>query len=335
MKTKEKTNSDARIEIRVWKDDKVEFMAKADKLGLTLTELIILLLKGNAIPDRKNQKQLYQHLSSITKEMNLIGKNINQLTTAIHQINNNNKMQTDEFKALTTVLKKIYWPKRGAQTITWKNCFLMKMNFKILKPSATFHGVGYSERKQKKGDAALIHFDNFGHLQDGRTSITKKEAEDYLTKYSRRNKWIKKPQFHAVITCKGQQFTDDQLKEHALKVMEELGYADIPILMYSHSDTENKHVHIVTSRVAQDGKKIAHDMEGARANRILSRLLNNDPVENLNNDLEDALSYNFSTVAQFYLLMENKEYDIKEIGDKVHFYKHGQQQGEIEKKSVV
>lgn len=64
----------------------------------------------------------------------------------------------------------------------------MKMNFKILKPSATFHGVGYSERKQKKGDAALIHFDNFGHLQDGRTSITKKEAEDYLTKYSRRNK---------------------------------------------------------------------------------------------------------------------------------------------------
>lgn len=138
-----------------------------------------------------------------------------------------------------------------------------------------------------------------------------------------------------MITCKGQQFTDDQLKEHALKVMEELGYADIPILMYSHSDTENKHVHIVTSRVAQDGKKIAHDMEGARANRILSRLLNNDPVENLNNDLEDALSYNFSTVAQFYLLMENKEYDIKEIGDKVHFYKHGQQQGEIEKKSVV
>src|ERR1700710_807213 len=114
----------------------------------------------------------------------------------------------------------------------------MDMNFMIFTPSATFHGVGYSERKQKKGTAQLLHFDNFGHYQDGRDNITKAEFETYLKRYSSRNKRIKNAQFHATMTCKGNRFSHEELKDKALLVMEQLGYSGGPILIYGHNDTK-------------------------------------------------------------------------------------------------
>lgn len=79
-------------------------MTKAKEMGVPLTELIIKLLKGQNVPDRKNQEQLFYHLSTITKEINMIGKNINQATTAIHQINNSNKMEMGEFSSFMALL---------------------------------------------------------------------------------------------------------------------------------------------------------------------------------------------------------------------------------------
>ncbi len=96
--------ADARIELRVWKEDKKLFMAKAKEIGIPLTELIIRSLKGQNLPDRKNQEELFYQLSSITKEINMIGKNINQATIAIHQINNNSKMEIGDFRAFIALL---------------------------------------------------------------------------------------------------------------------------------------------------------------------------------------------------------------------------------------
>lgn len=206
----------------------------------------------------------------------------------------------------------------------------MKMNFKILKASSTFHGVGYSEKKQKQGCASLLHFKNFGPLQDGRENISREEFEKYLKDYSGRNKRVTKPQFHAVMTCKGREFTEEELKKNALEVMDQLGYTGIPILIYSHSDTENNHVHIVTSRIKEDGKKVQHDLEGVRANKILSHILNQDTKLEMQNDLELALGYNFSSKAQFYLLLENKGYNMKETENMVQFFKHGAKQADFQ-----
>lgn len=51
----------------------------------------------------------------------------------------------------------------------------MQLVFRIMKPATTFHGVDYNERKQKKGNAELVYFENFGPLQLGRESITREE----------------------------------------------------------------------------------------------------------------------------------------------------------------
>lgn len=201
------------------------------------------------------------------------------------------------------------------------------MIFKILASSSTFHAVDYSEKKTKQATASLMHFDNFGPLQDGRTEISKSDFVLYLKKWSERNERIRNPQFHATLSCKGKELSHDILKEKALEIMDRLGYAGIPILIYAHKDTDNNHVHIVTSRVGEDGKKVAHQFERKRSNQILNTLMGLQPDQEYKAHIENAISYNFSTQAQFVLLMEKEGYNVKANESSIAFYKHGKKQG--------
>lgn len=200
--------------------------------------------------------------------------------------------------------------------------------------SSTFHGVEYNEKKQKQGSAQMVHFENFGHLQDGRTSITKNEFKKYFESYSNRNTRTRKPQFHAMLSCKGKSSSHEQLKDQALIIMDKMGYANVPILIYAHKDTENNHVHIVTSRIAQNGKKISDSFEKKRAAEILTKILNINTAQVFKNDLEIALSYHFSTVPQLLMLMENTGYTVQDRNNILSFFKHGKEQGQIDKTLV-
>lgn len=97
-------NLTKRIEIRVDLEDKKKFMANAKGLGIPLSEMILSFLKGVKPPDRSKQNELYVSIEKLTREMNLIGKNINQATLAIHQIKNSDKMETGEFNLFNSLL---------------------------------------------------------------------------------------------------------------------------------------------------------------------------------------------------------------------------------------
>jgi hypothetical protein len=213
---------------------------------------------------------------------------------------------------------------------------MSKLIFKIFEPSKTFHGVDYSEKKQKKQDAKLIHFENFGHLQN-KSAISKAEFREYLTLYSDRNKRVKLPQFHAMLSCKGDDYTYEKLKDYTLEIMNRLGYEDNPMLIYEHSDTANRHVHIVTSRVNAKGKKINDSFEKKRANNILSEMLNLHPKEQFSRDLASSLLYRYSTEKQLLLLMELKGYKYKfnSQSKNYDFYKYGKLQGNLASSDIV
>lgn len=206
---------------------------------------------------------------------------------------------------------------------------MSQLVFKIMKPGASFHGVDYNERKQDKGQANLIHIQNFGHLQDGRTQLLRQDMKKYLSYYSQRNVRTKSPQFHAILSCKGQSLSSDQLKDHAIQLMKQMGYGDNPLLIYAHTDTENNHIHIISSRIDPNGKKIPDAYEGLKANRLLSTMLKLDTQHDCKQALKEALAFRFSSVAQFLLLMERKGYDCRQQQSKISFYKHGTKQGNI------
>ncbi len=210
----------------------------------------------------------------------------------------------------------------------------MGLVFKIFAPGASFHGVEYNEKKQRQGSADLVYFENFGHFQDGRTEVSKGEFVHYFERWSARNRRVANPQFHAMLSCKEKAYNHERLKEVALEIMGKMGYGSIPTLIYAHKDTDNNHVHIVSSRVGVDGKKVNHDFEHKRSHEILNSILEIEPTEVYKKDLEEAMSYKYGSVALMALLMERKGYNVSDKETLFCFYKHGRQQGSLSKEEI-
>ncbi|MEO7213913.1 MAG: relaxase/mobilization nuclease domain-containing protein [Mucilaginibacter sp.] len=163
------------------------------------------------------------------------------------------------------------------------------------KPSRTFAGVKYNTDKVDRNTGELMLIANFGAIQ----SLANPRPQDlvnYLLMISAQNKVIKNTQFHAVISARGRVYTKQELTKAAVMWLKEMKYGDQPYLIVFHKDTDNHHVHMVSSRVGKDGKQIDRDYEQVRAVRNIDRVLG----------YTLAMQYHFSTRAQFYLVLENQ-----------------------------
>lgn len=193
----------------------------------------------------------------------------------------------------------------------------------ILPGSSNFHAVGYNERKVSKGVARLIEMQNFGTL-GAFCKPTQEELVKYLQEYTSRNNRIQKAQFHVAISCKGHEMSETELLEFAHRYLSEMGYAEAgqPLLIYSHYDTDNTHLHIVTSRIAPDGRKIVHDHERRCSQEAIDRILGNDRKQKTDNDIDAAKAYTFSSFAQYKAVLTSMGYEVYQKNNKV-FVKHG------------
>jgi hypothetical protein len=179
------------------------------------------------------------------------------------------------------------------------------MIIKILSSSATFRGVTYNTSKVDQNKGELMKVVNFGPLQ-AMGIVKPEDYRNYLKMLSAQNSRVKNPQFHAVISAKGKQVSKQALTDLAEIWLREMGYGNQPYLIVYHKDTDNNHVHIVTTRIDKQGKKISSDFENLRAMRHLNTL-----------QWGDALTYSFSTRAQFLLLLECKGIDVKLADEEV------------------
>jgi hypothetical protein len=194
----------------------------------------------------------------------------------------------------------------------------------ILTKSSNFHAVEYNERKVQQGKAVLLEMSNFSCLQ--RTDdITPEILRDYLITYSSVNENIKYPQFHVVFSCKGHDYTPEQLCDIAHRWLKEMGYGEEgqPLLIYSHHDTKNTHIHIVTSRIAPDGHKIDHNNERIRSQQVLNRIMNVDRGQETTNVITRAYRYSFSTIGQFQSILECSGYETYKEDDSIKVKKDG------------
>lgn len=204
----------------------------------------------------------------------------------------------------------------------------------ILPNSSNFHAVAYNEKKVEKGLAELLHYENI-HLPP--ETMTPERLRDYLDVYSSQNTRIKNAQFHVAVSCKGNEYSHAQLLEIAKMYLKEMGYGDEgqPLLVYAHHDTPNNHIHIITSRVAPDGRKISKDYEKKRSRQITQKIMEQytgqrqEPI--VNEVAAQALGYRFTSKAQFLAILESQGYECKDDDDKpiVHLYKTGDEVGSI------
>lgn len=165
------------------------------------------------------------------------------------------------------------------------------------KPSRTFAGVNYNTNKVDRNKGELMLTANFGLLQ-GLRSPRPQDLVNYLMMLAAQNKSIANPQFHAVISSRTKVYTKQELTQAAVLWLKEMGYGEQPYLIVFHKDTDNNHVHVVSSRINRQGVQINRDYEKVRAVRNIDKVLG----------YSFAMQYNFSTKAQFYMILENQGY---------------------------
>ena len=183
------------------------------------------------------------------------------------------------------------------------------MIVKILgSASSNFHGVQYNDKKVEKGTGELMLMKNFPYFINENSS--QEGVRNYLKSISKNEK-VKKPQFHAVISTKFQQHNKEELAKVAEDFMQEMGYGNQPFIVVFHNDTENNHVHIVSTRVDKStGKKLNDSYEKLKAQKSLIEIKERIYGKNNEDIINKLLSYNISSLKQLEILMEKNSFKL-------------------------
>ena len=211
------------------------------------------------------------------------------------------------------------------------------MIVKIMKPAGSnFPGIQYNDKKIDKGKGELMLMKNFPSFIN--ESSSKEEVKSYLASVSKSEK-VKKPQFHAVLSTKFREHSKEELTKIAENFMDEMGYGNQPFIVVFHNDTENNHVHIVSTRVdKQTGKKINDSYEKLKSQRALAKVMEKiygiSNVENINK----LLSYRISSLKQMELLLERNGFRLaqnKEDETQLDILKNGVREKTISGNQIV
>lgn len=201
---------------------------------------------------------------------------------------------------------------------------------------ASFPGVGYNDRKMEGGKGELMMMKNFPSYISEKSSM--EEVKNHLALVSKSEK-TKKPQFHAAISTKFREHTKEELTKVAEKFMQEMGYGDQPFIVVFHNDTENNHVHIVSTRVEQEtGKKIDDSFEKIKSQKAMTKVMEEMYGITTERKIEKLLTYQCSSMKQMELVMEKSGFKLlqdKEDENKMNIVKNGVKEKSIAKDQIV
>jgi hypothetical protein len=135
---------------------------------------------------------------------------------------------------------------------------------KMSSSDSPYGALSYNQIKVDAGHAKVIFTNRMIEPADGNYDISGclRSFEPYLLA----NNKTEKPVLHVSLNPNPNDvLTDEKLSEIAQKYMQKMGYGDQPFIVYMHEDIERKHIHIVSLRVGEDGKKIDDSFEHRRS----------------------------------------------------------------------
>jgi hypothetical protein len=114
--------------------------------------------------------------------------------------------------------------------------------------------LNYNEQKLKLGTAACLQAFNF--LKD----VEKLDFDDKLWHFNRLislNERTKINSFHVSLNFHpSEKLSDEKLREIARVFMQKIGFGDQPFLVYNHFDAAHPHIHILSTTIKENGKRI-------------------------------------------------------------------------------
>lgn len=182
--------------------------------------------------------------------------------------------------------------------------------------SGRFPGAFYNEQKVREGLAELVRARNVDPLLLGRLETLRqmdmesgKELEEYMQKRAKGfdNSKSQRLQFHITISVRGRELDKEGLADLADRFMEAFGYGGQPYLVYFHHDTDNNHVHILSSNLDRFGRFIKDYRDKERMRRTMDSVLGITAEK----QRERMLAFSFQTEGQFLNIARSHGFEPK------------------------
>ena len=144
----------------------------------------------------------------------------------------------------------------------------------IAKISATENlggALGYNFKKVEKGEASILLAAELYQDREGRYTMEDvlADMEALIPKKCRTKKTV----FHCSLNPHpDEKLSDETLTQIAKEYMEALGYGKQPYIVFKHNDIAREHIHIVSLRVDDEGRKINDRFEKRRSKQITDAL---------------------------------------------------------------
>jgi hypothetical protein len=197
---------------------------------------------------------------------------------------------------------------------------------KISSSNNLYGALSYNQNKVDDKHAHVIFSNKMIEPKDGNFDISTclQSFENYLLA----NKRTEKPVLHVSLNPDPKdKLSDEQLSEIAQTYMQKMGYGEQPFIVYKHEDIERKHIHIVSVRVDENGRKIDGNFERRRSMDVCreleqkygliptdqkqksqSSLLSLKPVNHKKGEIKHQIANIIRTVAKDYHFQSLKEY---------------------------
>ena len=131
----------------------------------------------------------------------------------------------------------------------------------------------YNKEKVDKDEAEVLFWQKMLEPFDKHGRMDIDTCMDSFWPYLEANRQTTNTVFHASLNPSPEdRLTDEQLRKIACEYMERMGYGKQPYIVFKHMDISREHLHIVSLRVDEQGRKLPHDFEARRSMEILRDL---------------------------------------------------------------
>ena len=138
---------------------------------------------------------------------------------------------------------------------------------KIGKGSNMYGAILYNQQKVEAENGAVLLLNKIPDTIDGKYSVAyfNKCFEPYLSANIKTEKTVRHISLNPDPKDK---VSDEQFTKMAQEYIERMGYENQPYIVFKHTDIDRTHIHIVSTCVGIDGKKIPDDYDHKRSMAI-------------------------------------------------------------------
>jgi len=169
---------------------------------------------------------------------------------------------------------------------------------KITIGSSLFGAIKYNADKVNIGKGQLLDTNKVFNNCDGKVNVAQVLAD--FEKRMPRQMRTEKPVIHISLNPHpDDKLTDGELTQMAHEYMQRMGYGDQPYIIVKHEDIDRHHLHIVSVRVDEQGKRVKSDFTKRRSLAIIRDFEQRYGLHHGNKREEERLSNRIPPVNPF------------------------------------